>query len=149
MLHHDQLGRDKTIRHAKAEQTAASGDGCSHPPTLAQRVWELPAARGHWLPALQAGGGGSDDSERTPRPSPGPPPRHTQPHGAFFSPPSALHTERFIFPSMPLLMVSSWKPFPSQESVPAARTQHPPCKLLRDPPVSQHVMQTNHYTELC
>lgn len=31
-------GQDKTIKHAKVEQTAAGGDGSSHPPTLAQRI---------------------------------------------------------------------------------------------------------------
>lgn len=101
MLHHDQLGRDKTIKHAKAEQTAAGGDGCSHPPTLAQRVWELPAARGHRLPAPRAGGGGSDDSgDGHLAPALGHLLGTHSPTGLsfFFSSGPALHTELFYFP---------------------------------------------------
>lgn len=155
MLHHDQ---DKTIKHAKAEQTAAGGHGCRHPPALAQCIRhgpgspQHPMARGH---GLSGTAGLVEAVVMTQGTATSPQPRATflgthSPTGLFLLRP-ASQTELFTFPhSVSPSMVSSWKPSPSLPGAhwwsPCSRDMHPPCKLLWDPAVPQRGTPTNHYT---
>lgn len=152
-LHHAAAGQDETIKHAKAAQTAAGGHGCTHPPTLAQRIRHGPGARG----ATSGTGSrvprhhqaGSDDSgDGLLSPAPGHLLSTHHPTGLFVSR-AALQAAQLLSPGVSPLTVSRWKPPRSLPGTgwrcPSSEDKGHSTHRALGSPKSQHVTQTNHH----